>query len=82
MKLATLRLDGSTVAVRVDSDSAATVIDGYQDLSALLADAEWSATAEAAQGRQIDLADADFAPVVPRPGKIVCVGLNYATHIK
>jgi acylpyruvate hydrolase len=26
-------------------------------------------------------AQADFAPVVPRPGKIICVGLNYRSHI-
>ena len=26
-------------------------------------------------------AEADFAPVVPRPGKVICVGLNYRAHI-
>jgi 2-keto-4-pentenoate hydratase/2-oxohepta-3-ene-1,7-dioic acid hydratase in catechol pathway len=26
--------------------------------------------------------DADFAPVVPNPSKIVCVGLNYRNHIQ
>ncbi|MDV2476262.1 fumarylacetoacetate hydrolase family protein [Rhodococcus zopfii] len=82
MRLATLRLDGGTAAVRVDSDSSATVIDGYADLSALLGDADWQSVAERASGKTVDLADADYAPVVPAPGKIVCVGLNYATHIK
>ena len=40
MKLATLRIDGTTAAVRVDDENDtvnATVIDGYPDLSALLA---------------------------------------------
>jgi acylpyruvate hydrolase len=82
MRLATLRLDGTTAAVRVDSGSAATVIDGYADLSALLDDADWKSVAEKASGKTVDLANADYAPVVPSPGKIVCVGLNYATHIK
>lgn len=82
MKLATLRLDGTTAAVRVDSDSAATVIDGFADLSALLNDADWRARAREASGRAVGLADADYAAVVPNPGKIVCVGLNYATHIR
>ncbi|HEY5852653.1 MAG TPA: fumarylacetoacetate hydrolase family protein, partial [Aldersonia sp.] len=82
MKLATLRRDGGTVAVRVDSDTAATVIDGYADLSALLADPNWRSVAAKAAGAQVDLADADYAPVVPTPGKIVCVGLNYRTHIQ
>ena len=82
MRLATLRRDGGTAAVRVDSDSSATVIDGYADLSALLADQNWKSVAEQASGKTVDLGSADYAPVVPAPGKIVCVGLNYATHIK
>jgi len=82
MRLATLRLEGETAAVRVDSDTSATVIDGYADLSELLNDADWRAVAERAAGMAIDLAGADYAPVVPSPGKIICVGLNYAQHIK
>ncbi|MEV0367342.1 fumarylacetoacetate hydrolase family protein [Nocardia fusca] len=83
MRLATLRLDDTaTVAVRVDSDTAATVIDGYADLSDLLRDPDWSTVAEQAAGGAVDLTTADYAPVIPRPGKIICVGLNYATHIR
>lgn len=81
MKLATLRTPHGTVAVRADG-ATATVIDGYPDLSALLADPRWRTIAAAASGTEIDLATADFAPVVPRPGKIVCVGLNYRSHIR
>ncbi|MFC0448544.1 fumarylacetoacetate hydrolase family protein [Rhodococcus jostii] len=82
MKLATLRHAGSTVAVRVVSDTAATIIDGYADLSALLTDPDWKTVAANASGATIDLAGADYAPVVPNPGKIICVGLNYANHIQ
>lgn len=81
MKLATLRLDQTTAAVRVDGTTA-TVIDGYPNLSALLAERDWKSIAEKASGRTVSLDGADYAPVVPRPGKIICVGLNYATHIK
>ena len=81
MKLATLRLNGSTAAVRVDG-ATATVIDGYRDLSALLAADNWETLAQNASGKTVSLEGADYAPVVPSPGKIVCVGLNYATHIK
>ncbi|WP_207841214.1 fumarylacetoacetate hydrolase family protein [Williamsia soli] len=81
MKLATLRRGDTTVAVRVN-DNAATVIDGYIDLSELLANPDWRAVADSANGEAIDLNGADYAPVVPRPGKIICVGLNYANHIK
>ena len=82
MKLATLRRTGATVAVRVDSDTTATIIDGYPDLSALLADPDWETVAQSASGDVVDLAGADYAPVVPDPGKIICVGLNYANHIQ
>lgn len=81
MKLATLRLDGATAAVRVD-DAVATIIDGYADLSALLDNPDWADVAAKAAGRTVSLDGADYAPVVPKPGKIFCVGLNYATHIK
>jgi acylpyruvate hydrolase len=81
MRLATLRIDGTTAAVRVDDDTSATVITGYRDLSSLLTDPDWKAAAHNASGSSVTLADADYAPVVPAPGKIICVGLNYAKHI-
>ncbi|WP_197379568.1 fumarylacetoacetate hydrolase family protein [Mycolicibacterium mengxianglii] len=81
MKLATLRQpDGTTFSVRVDDDSA-TTIEGFPDLGYLLQRADWAELATAAAGQRIELSTADFAPVVPRPGKIICVGLNYGTHI-
>lgn len=82
MRLATLRLSGSTAAVRVDSTTSATAIEGFGDLSELLADPDWKRVAEEADGRAVSLVDADYAPVVPAPGKVICVGLNYASHIR
>ncbi|ABG93676.1 maleylpyruvate isomerase [Rhodococcus jostii RHA1] len=82
MKLATLRRNGATVAVRVDSDTTATIIDRYPDLSALLTDPDWATVAQNASGDVVNLDGADYAPVVPNPGKIICVGLNYANHIQ
>jgi acylpyruvate hydrolase len=84
MKLATLRLQNSTVAVRVDSD-VAVEITGISDVGALLQFADWRAIAEAATGEVHKLSEIEptsWAPVVPVPSKIVCVGLNYANHIK
>jgi len=83
MRLATLRTADGTVAVRVDED-AAIEIDGVPDVGALLAFSDWRARASAGSGVRhslTDLADIDWAPVVPRPAKIVCVGLNYRNHI-
>ncbi|MFE1321396.1 fumarylacetoacetate hydrolase family protein [Kitasatospora phosalacinea] len=80
MKLATLRTGGTTRAVRLDGD---TLVDlGHPDLGALLAQDDWAAVAAAATGPTYPLAGAEFAPVVPRPSKVVCVGLNYRNHIQ
>jgi acylpyruvate hydrolase len=79
MRLATVRTDGATRAVRVDQDRHVDL--GMPDVGALLALPDWQQ--RAAQGGETTAAQgADLAPVVPRPGKIVCVGLNYAQHIQ
>ena len=31
-------------------------------------------------GPEIDLSDAEYLPPLPHPGKIICIGLNYADH--
>ncbi|RBY83780.1 2-hydroxyhepta-2,4-diene-1,7-dioate isomerase [Geodermatophilus sp. TF02-6] len=80
MKLATIRtLDGATRAVRVDDEQLVDL--GAADLGEFLADPGWAERAAAADQPATHLRGAAFAPVVPRPGKIVCVGLNYRTHI-
>lgn len=81
MRLATVRLTADTSSAARVEDDHAVLIDGCRDLSALLEDPGWYATAADADGEHIALDILDYAPVVPRPGKIICVGLNYATHI-
>jgi acylpyruvate hydrolase len=83
MRLATLRTASGTVAVRVDAD-ALVEIPGAPDVGALLQDPDWSKrAADAAGGRHAaaDVLPDAWAPVVPSPGKIICVGLNYRNHI-
>ncbi|MEW2386378.1 fumarylacetoacetate hydrolase family protein [Micromonospora sp. NPDC047707] len=80
MRLATIRTAGGTRAVRVDVDRA--VETGHSDVGALLADPDWRRVAEAADEPAHALDTLDYAPVVPRPGKILCVGVNYAAHIR
>lgn len=80
MRLATIRRpDGSTAAVRVDGDGYVEL--GVADLGELLADPSWRARAQAATGATQPLAGVRYAPVVLRPSKVVCVGLNYRSHI-
>lgn len=79
MKLATLRHDGSTTAVRIEGDTAIDL--GLPDVDAVLADPDRFGTVARRTGPELALAEADYAPVVTRPGKIVCVGQNYLNHI-
>ncbi|WP_329568783.1 fumarylacetoacetate hydrolase family protein [Streptomyces sp. NBC_01361] len=79
MRLTTLRTAAGTRAARIDGDTAVEI--DAPDLGALLTDPAWQARAASAAGSRHALADVDLAPLVPRPGKIFCVGLNYRTHI-
>jgi len=85
MRLLTLRRNNgtgnSTTAVRQDGDTL-TEIPGFADVGSLLKDPAWEEKAAAASGATHPVAGADLAPVVPFPGKIICVGHNYRNHIK
>jgi acylpyruvate hydrolase len=84
VKLATIRDGGrgdgpGTRAVRIDGDEAIEL--GADDVGAVLRRPDWREWAAAADGPRRPVADLDYAPLVPRPDKIVCVGLNYRSHI-
>jgi 2-keto-4-pentenoate hydratase/2-oxohepta-3-ene-1,7-dioic acid hydratase in catechol pathway len=65
------RLEGETV---VDLASAAT-----PDLRAALAQ---NALGSLKNGASYPLKDVVLLPVIPNPDKVLCVGLNYASHVK
>jgi acylpyruvate hydrolase len=79
VRLGTIRTASGTSAVRIDGEQAIEC--GARDVGALLVAADWRAQADAADGPRHATANLSYAPVVPRPGKIICVGLNYRTHI-
>ena len=79
MKLATVRTASGTRAARVEGDS--LVLLPIADVSALLAQPRWIDLAGSA-GEVVALDEAALAPVVPRPPKIICLGLNYMRHIR
>ena len=81
MRLATIRTDAGTRAARVDGDELVAL--PYPDVGALLA-AGPAARHEAAtaRGATHPLQTVELAPVVPRPPKIVCLGLNYEQHMR
>ncbi|GAB2756350.1 fumarylacetoacetate hydrolase family protein [Sinomonas soli] len=78
MKLATIRIGGGTRAAALDDDRLVPL--AFPDVHAWLeaGSPDWSAHVD---GAPVPLGAADFAPVVPRPGKVICVGLNYRDHI-
>ena len=81
MRLATLKTAQITTAARVDSDGIATPIAGFKDIGALLLESNWEIIAEEADAEPIEFAPHDLAPVIAHPGKIICVGLNYAKPV-
>ncbi len=55
----------------------------FSDLKAVIAAGQLQALAQAAQaqGALRQAADCRLLPVIPNPGKVFCVGLNYKSHV-
>lgn len=86
MKLATLRTGAqtTTAALAVGADSYLPL--PARDLGALLLNPEWrevalEAAAKAPGSAVVRASAAALAPLLPRAGKVICCGLNYADHI-
>ncbi|MFJ4264396.1 fumarylacetoacetate hydrolase family protein [Paenarthrobacter nicotinovorans] len=78
MKLATIRTESGTRAAVLDGGKLLPL--EFNDVGAWLnaGSPEWSGLVA---GDPVSPDQADYAPVVPTPGKIICVGLNYRDHI-
>lgn len=79
MELVTVRTNGGFRAGRIEGDG--IVLLNTETVGSLLDSPDWRATASE-DGEVVPRADADLAPVVPNPGKIICVGVNYRDHIE
>lgn len=83
MRLATIRTGTGTGtgtrAVRVEGDQLVDL--EFADVQELLAEPDWARLAAADDGARHPVEGADFAPLIPQPGKVFCVGLNYRNHI-
>ena len=79
MRFTTIRTDYGTTAARLDGDVLVPL--DAADVGEMLAGSSHAAARERTGARPVPAAEADFAPLVPRPGKIICVGLNYRAHI-
>jgi acylpyruvate hydrolase len=80
MRFASVLHDGQPHAVAIEGETAIPLADiaelGAETPSDLLRDPALDRSAA------FPLSDATLRPVVPRPGKIICVGLNYKAHIE
>lgn len=70
------RLEGDTVV-----DAGTTLRGTYPDLRALLAGDAIHRLASA-DGPSLPVSDVTMLPTIPKPDKIICIGLNYLGHIK
>lgn len=79
MRFATIRTAAGTTAARLDGDVLIPL--DAADAGTLLAAGDPGSAAPAVGAAPVPVADADFAQIVTAPSKIICVGLNYRTHI-
>lgn len=81
MRLATVRTPEGIRAVRVEADRLVEL--PFPDVRAVLeTGGDWLERAAATKGRNTSFADASFAPLIPNPSKIFCIGFNYLEHIR
>lgn len=71
---------GETAAARHEAGE--LVVLPYPDVGSLLASGDdWRQRAADGDGSRVKVERAPLATLIPHPNKIVCLGLNYATHI-
>ena len=78
MRFATIRTDQGTTAARLDGEVLIPL--AAADVGEMLAAGE-GRIPEREGTPPVPVPEADFAPVVTWPGKVLCVGLNYRSHI-
>ena len=79
MRLATIRTSDGTTAARLDGDVLVPL--AADDVGALLASGADPVAGIRAGAAPVPAGEASFAPLIPQPAKVLCVGLNYRPHI-
>lgn len=86
MRLVSFEHDGCLTYGLATDDCIREASDGlrerFADLRALIAAGAYSELQEEAGGEEFSAASIRFAPVIPNPDKILCVGVNYRPHIE
>jgi 2-keto-4-pentenoate hydratase/2-oxohepta-3-ene-1,7-dioic acid hydratase in catechol pathway len=85
MKLASIRVKGINIWGRVEGDEIIVPDKAFLHANPLLADAiakdALGMLLEVRESVRIPIAEAEFVPVIPHPGRIICVGINFMPHI-
>jgi acylpyruvate hydrolase len=79
LRIATVRIGDTTQAARITADSA-ELLDVPDARALLQLGGDWQQLVDGLVVGTADLDTVEFAPVVPSPSKIICVGLNYRRH--
>jgi acylpyruvate hydrolase len=80
MRFASVLHDGAPLAVAIEGDRAIP-LDGIDELGPVTP-LSLLRIAPLDRESSLSLDEVQRRPVVPRPGKVICVGLNYAAHIE
>jgi acylpyruvate hydrolase len=78
MRFASAIHEGRPLAVAINGEFA-TPLSGVSELGLLTPSTVLSAPPFTAE--QIPVSELEFRPVIPNPGKVICIGLNYREHI-
>lgn len=85
MKLASIRLDGNPVWGRVEGDEIIVPDKAFLVANPTLRDAiahdALGLLPDVNELARVPVADALFDPVIPNPGRIICVGINFRAHM-
>jgi 2-keto-4-pentenoate hydratase/2-oxohepta-3-ene-1,7-dioic acid hydratase in catechol pathway len=85
MKLASIRLDGKPVWGRVEGDEVIVPDKAFLHANPTLQDAiagdALGMILEVGESARVAVADAVFDPLIPKPGRIICVGINFKAHM-
>jgi acylpyruvate hydrolase len=81
MRLLTIRTPEGTRAARLEGDQVVEL--PFGDVGAVLSSGPtWVRTVATSEGVRLAIGEVDLAPVVTHPEKIICLGLNYRSHIQ
>ena len=79
MRFVSYKHNGVASFGRVDGDAVINLGELAPDLKTAIAEQKLG-DASSVSGEKLPLRDIEFLPVIPNPGKIFCIGLNYENH--